>query len=156
MNSELLIMRDSFDLSSISNRRQGFHTISQLFRKRRLGSAGRWAPQVVFFLSSYIKLNITTQHYFFRELNSTIFHRFLAVNYNSALSFFPARQVSEKIFDESSKSTKNAPIDWLQKDTKKYFLKSKVYIVVSLLISVVSKTGFEIFLAHLVCLKSEK
>jgi hypothetical protein len=41
-----------------------------------------------------------------------------------------------------------------QKDTTKYFLKSKVY-VVSLIISVVSKTGFGIFLAHLVCFKSE-
>jgi hypothetical protein len=43
----------------------------------------------------------------------------------------------------------------LQKDKTKYFPKSKVY-VVYLVISVVSKTGFGIFLAHLVCLKSEK
>jgi hypothetical protein len=39
--------------------------------------------------------------------------------------------------------------------TTKYFLKSKAY-VVSLVISVVSKNGFGIFLAHLVCLKFEK
>jgi hypothetical protein len=51
----------------------------------------------------------------------------------------------------------NALIEWLwlQKDKTKYFLQSKVY-VVYLIISVVSKTGFAIFLAHLVCLKSEK
>jgi hypothetical protein len=29
----------------------------------------------------------TTQHYFFRELNSTILHRFSAANYDSVLSF---------------------------------------------------------------------
>jgi hypothetical protein len=49
----------------------------------------------------------TTQHYFFRELNSTIFHRFLVAYYDCVISFFPARQVSEKIFNESSKSTEN-------------------------------------------------
>jgi hypothetical protein len=42
-----------------------------------------------------------------------------------------------------------------KKNTTKYYLKSKVY-VVYLAISVVSKTGFGIFLAHLVGLKSEK
>jgi hypothetical protein len=45
---------------------------------------------------------------FFRELNSTLFHRFLTAHYDSVLSFFPARQVSEIIPNESSKSTKNA------------------------------------------------
>jgi hypothetical protein len=70
------------------------------------------------------------------------------------LAFFPARQVSEIILNESSKSNENA-LEWLQKATTKYFLKSKVY-VVSLVSSVVSKTGFGIFPAHLVCLKSEK
>jgi hypothetical protein len=35
-----------------------------------------------------------------RKLNSTFFHRFLA-----------ARQVSEIVVNESSKSTKNAPIE---------------------------------------------
>jgi hypothetical protein len=38
-------------------------------------------------------------------------------------------------------------------DSKKYFLKSKEHFLV---ISVVSKTGFGIFLAQMVCLKSEK
>jgi hypothetical protein len=94
-------------------------------------------------------MTISTQQYFFRELNSTIFHRFLAPHYDCA------RQVSEKIFNESFKSTENASIEQLQKDTKKYFLKSKVY-VVSLIIIVVFKTGFVIYLAHLVCIKSEK
>jgi hypothetical protein len=88
----------------------------------------------------------TTKHYFFRELYLTFFHRFSAAYYDFVLSFFPARQVSEIILNE---------FELLQIDTTKYFLKSKVY-VVSLVISAVSKTGFEIFLAHLVCLKSEK
>jgi hypothetical protein len=70
-----------------------------------------------------------TLHDFFRELNSTIFHRFLAAFYDSVLSFFPARQVSEIFVIESSKSTENALIESLQKDTTKYFLKSKVYVV---------------------------
>jgi hypothetical protein len=39
------------------------------------------------------------------------------------------------------------------KDTKKYSPKSKVF-VVSLVISVVLKTGFGTFLAHLECLKA--
>jgi hypothetical protein len=38
-------------------------------------------------------------------LNSTFFHGFLAAYNYSVLSFFPTRQVSEKIFNESSKST---------------------------------------------------
>jgi hypothetical protein len=67
------------------------------------------------------KIENTTQHYFFRELNSTLFHRFLTGYYDSALSFFPARQVSETILNESSKNTKNALK--LQKDTTHYFLK---------------------------------
>jgi hypothetical protein len=53
----------------------------------------------------------TTQHYFFRELNSTFFQRFSAANYDYVLSFFPARQVSEIILHESSKSTENALIE---------------------------------------------
>jgi hypothetical protein len=93
--------------------------------------------------------------YSFRKLKSTFFHKFSAVNYDSVLSFFPGRPVSAIILRESSKSTGNVLIEGLQKDTTKYFLKSKVY-VVSLVKSVVSKTGFGIFLAHLVCLKSEK
>jgi hypothetical protein len=43
------------------------------------------------------------------------------------------------MLNESSKSTENALIEWLQKDETKYFLKSKVY-GVYLVISVVSKT----------------
>jgi hypothetical protein len=39
--------------------------------------------------------------------------------------------------------------------TKHYFPKSKVN-VVSIVISVISRIGFGIFLVHLVCLKSEK
>jgi hypothetical protein len=71
------------------------------------------------------------------------------------LVFSPALQVSEIILNESSTSTENALIEGLQKETTKYILKSKVY-VVYLVISVVLKIGFVIFLAHLVCLKSEK
>jgi hypothetical protein len=73
----------------------------------------------------------TTQHYFFREL-------VLSFPF-SVLSFFPTRQVSEIVLNESSKSTENALIEILQKDITKYFLKSKVY-EVSLVISVVSRT----------------
>jgi hypothetical protein len=98
----------------------------------------------------FYSLPITLIKTIFSTIFSTIFHRFLAANYDSVLSFFPARQVSETILNESSKST-----EWLQKDTTKYFPKFKVY-VVSLIIGVVSKTGFGNFLAHLVCLKSEK
>jgi hypothetical protein len=95
----------------------------------------------------------TTQHDLFRGPNSTFFHSFSATYYDTVLSFFPARQVSELILNEPSKST--ALIELLQKDTIKYFQKFKVC-VVSLKINVVSKAGFGIFLAHLVCLKSEK
>jgi hypothetical protein len=35
----------------------------------------------------------------------------MSANYNSVLDFFPARQVSEKIFNESSKNTENALIE---------------------------------------------
>jgi hypothetical protein len=35
-----------------------------------------------------IKSKVTTQHYFFRELNPTFFNRFWAANYDSVLSFF--------------------------------------------------------------------
>jgi hypothetical protein len=64
-----------------------------------------------------------TLHYFFRKLNSTCFHRFSAANYESILSFFPARQVSEIILDESSKSSENSLIEWLQIDTTNFFPK---------------------------------
>jgi hypothetical protein len=100
----------------------------------------------------------TTQHYFFRELNSTFFIDFQFLITAPYLVFShgtAARQDSEIILNESSKSTENSLIEWLQKDTATYFLKSKVY-VVSLILSLVSKTSFGIFLAHLVRLKSEK
>jgi hypothetical protein len=45
---------------------------------------------------------------FFPQNKLNFFHRFSAVNYDSRLSFFPARQVSEIILNESSKSTENA------------------------------------------------
>jgi hypothetical protein len=80
------------------------------------------AHQLVSFLC--IIFIYTTLRYFFRELNTTFFHGFSAVNYDSVLSFFPARQVSEIILNESSKSTENALIEWLQQDKAKYFLKS--------------------------------
>jgi hypothetical protein len=47
----------------------------------------------------------------FRNLNSTFFHRFLTVNYDPVLGFFSARQVSEIVHNESSKSTENALIE---------------------------------------------
>jgi hypothetical protein len=100
-------------------------------------------------------LQLWKEHVFFRELSSTINHRFLAVNYDSVLCFFAVHQVFKIFLNESSKSTENAPIKWLQKDTKKYFLNSNVY-VFSLVISLVCKTGFGIFPAHLIRLKSEK
>jgi hypothetical protein len=49
---------------------------------------------------------------------------------------------------ESSKKNKNALIEWLRKETTKYFTKTKKY-VVSLILSLVFKTVFAIFLAHL-------
>jgi hypothetical protein len=47
----------------------------------------------------------------FRKLNSTFFHKFSTPYYDSVLSFFAARQVSEIILNESSKSTENAIIE---------------------------------------------
>jgi hypothetical protein len=49
--------------------------------------------------------------------------------------------------NRSSKNTVNALLEWLHKETTE----SKVY-VVSLIMSLVFKCGFEIFLAPLVCL----
>jgi hypothetical protein len=40
----------------------------------------------------------------------TFFHRFSAADYDSVVSFFPARQGSEIVLNESSKSTENALI----------------------------------------------
>jgi hypothetical protein len=39
----------------------------------------------------------TTQHVFFREVNSIIFNRFFAADYDYVLEFFPARQDFEII-----------------------------------------------------------
>jgi hypothetical protein len=69
--------------------------------------------------------------------------------------FSPARQIPEIILNESSKNTENAFIEWLLKKTIRYFTKIKVY-VVSMVLSLVFKTVFEIFLARLACLKSLK
>jgi hypothetical protein len=55
------------------------------------------------------------------------------------LRFSLARQVPEIILSESSKNTENALIEWLPKETTRYFPKTKVY-VVSLDLSLVFKT----------------
>jgi hypothetical protein len=83
--------------------------------------------------------------FFFRKL--TFFHGFLGAYYDSVQSFFSARQVSEIILNESFKSTKNAQIE-TTKIYKKHFPKSK-----EVSLSVVSRTGFGIFLTHLGGLK---
>jgi hypothetical protein len=67
----------------------------------------------------------------------------------------PDFQVPEIFLNESSKNTENALIEWLPKETTKYFPNTKVY-VVSLDLSLVFKTVFGIFLAPLVYLKSVK
>jgi hypothetical protein len=61
----------------------------------------------------YIRLHQPNkkQVIFFPQANFNFFHRFLAANYDSVLSFIPARQVSEIILNESSKSTENALIE---------------------------------------------
>jgi hypothetical protein len=64
---------------------------------------------------------------FFPQAKLNFFHRFLADNYDSVLSF--SGQVSEIILNESSKSPKNVLIECLQKDTTKYIPKSKVNVV---------------------------
>jgi hypothetical protein len=66
--------------------------------------------------------------------------------------FFPALRVSEIILNESSKNTENAFIEWVWKENTKYFPKIKVC-VVSLVLSLVFKSVFGIFLTPLVCLK---
>jgi hypothetical protein len=81
-----------------------------------LNSDGEFSQVVLrknFYITRSFEVDYTTQHYFFHELNSTLIHRFLAASAsdNCELSFFPARQVSEKIFNESSKSTENALIE---------------------------------------------
>jgi hypothetical protein len=49
--------------------------------------------------------------FFLQAKLNFIFHRFSAANYDSVPSFFPARQASEIILNESSKSTENALIE---------------------------------------------
>jgi hypothetical protein len=71
------------------------------------------------------------------------------------MNLIPDFQVPEIILNESSKNTENALIEWLPKETTKYFPNTKVY-VVSLDLSLVFKTVFGIFLAPLVYLKSVK
>jgi hypothetical protein len=95
----------------------------------------------------FIFINLHYYTLFFPRVKLIYFYIFLVANYDPVFSFFLTRQVSEKILNESSKNTIKCP-NWVT-------LKFKVY-VVSLIISVVCKTGFGIFLAHLVCLKSEK
>jgi hypothetical protein len=68
---------------------------------------------------------------------------------------FPSTSGFEIIFNESSKNTQNVLIEWLWNEITRTFTKTKVY-VVSLILSLVFKTVFEIFLAPLVCLKSVK
>jgi hypothetical protein len=59
-----------------------------------------------------------------------------------------ADQVLEIFLNESSKNTENALIEWLRKETTRYFTKTKVYVVSSVL-----SLFFKI---SLVCLKSVK
>jgi hypothetical protein len=73
----------------------------------------------------------------------------------SFIRFFPARLVPQIILKESSKNTQHALIEWLRKETTRYFTKTKVN-VVSLVLSLVFKTVFGIFLTSLICLKSVK
>jgi hypothetical protein len=81
-------------------------------------------------------------------------HRFLlnfgALSPNLFLDF-PARQFREIILKKSSKNTQNALIEWLWQESTRYFTKIEVC-VVSLVLSLVFKTVFKIFLAPLVCL----
>jgi imidazoleglycerol phosphate synthase glutamine amidotransferase subunit HisH len=43
----------------------------------------------------------------------------------SDFRFFPARQVPEIILNEYSRNTENALFEWLEKETTRYFVKSK-------------------------------
>jgi ADP-heptose:LPS heptosyltransferase len=142
----LILTRDVSFSSTLSD---GGH-----WRKKNISSR-IWTQQKLFKSATEITQPNKKQVFFFPEAKLNFFHRLSAANYDSVLSFFLARQVLDVILNESSKSTENALIEWLQKATTKYFPKSKYY-VVSLIISSVSKTGFVIFLAHLVCLKFEK
>jgi hypothetical protein len=89
------------------------------------------------------------------EKNQRCLRIFGALSPNLFLKFLPARQAPEIILNESSKNTENALIEMLRKETTRYFTKTKVY-VASLVLSLVFKIVFAIFLASLVCLKSVK
>jgi hypothetical protein len=89
------------------------------------------------------------------SLKKMILAQFCCADSEPVFRFFPARKVYEITFSESSKNTENAPIEWLQKETTRYFLKTKVYVIPSVL-SLVFKTVFGIFLTPPVCLKSVK
>jgi hypothetical protein len=53
--------------------------------------------RLIFYENYRVWTDYTTQHVFFREVNSIIFDRFWAVDYDSVLGFFPARQDFEII-----------------------------------------------------------
>jgi hypothetical protein len=61
----------------------------------------------------FLRLHSPTKNrsFSFRKLGSTFFHTLLAANYDFVLSFFSERQISEIVFNESSKSTENALIE---------------------------------------------
>jgi hypothetical protein len=105
----------------------------------------------------FANVNYSTQHnsMFYFSFESNQIYRFWAADFESVFRFFPARQVSEIILNESSKNTENALIEWLRKEITMFLTKTKVYLV-SLILSLVFKTGFGIFLAPLSCLKSVK
>jgi hypothetical protein len=44
----------------------------------------------------WLKINTTTQHFFFREVNSIIFDKFFAADYDFVFKLFPARQDRSK------------------------------------------------------------
>jgi hypothetical protein len=83
------------------------------------------------------------------------FYSMFAKYYNTILSFEKNQRFLlyfGEIINESSKNTENALIEWFRKETTRFFMETKVY-GVSLILSLVFKTGFRIFLAPLVCLK---
>jgi NADH:ubiquinone oxidoreductase subunit 5 (subunit L)/multisubunit Na+/H+ antiporter MnhA subunit len=85
------------------------------------------------------------------EKNQRFLLNFGALSPNLVFKFFSARQVSEIFLNKSSKKTENALM--ASERDNKVFPKTKVY-VISLVLSLVFKTVFGIFLSPLVCLKS--
>jgi hypothetical protein len=98
----------------------------------------------------YLGLHYTTKWHVF-----LMFYFQISADHESDLRFSLARQAPEIILNESSKNTENALIEWLPKETTRYFPKIKVY-VVSLDLSLIFKTVFGIVLAPLVYLESVK